>query len=95
MGELEVDGERHLTFDEAVPREFDVAVAAAPSWTSGSTPSLITVPGGEDTEPLGPYGADGRVVRTRWPLSARLRLSIADAPAPFPLRGCGWRSRTP
>jgi len=26
------------------------------------------------------------VVRTRWPLSARLRLSISDAPAPFPLR---------
>ena len=46
---------------------------------------LITVPGGEDTEPLGP-AADGQVVRTRWPLSARLRLSISDAPAPFPVR---------
>ena len=34
---------------------------------------------------MGP-AADGQVVRTRWPLSVRLRLSIADAPAPFPVR---------
>ena len=34
---------------------------------------------------MGP-AADGRVVRTRWPLAVRLRLSIADAPAPFPVR---------
>ena len=26
------------------------------------------------------------MVRTRWPLAVRLRLSIADAPAPFPVR---------
>jgi hypothetical protein len=34
---------------------------------------------------LGPAD-DGQVVRTRWPLSARLRLSLSDAPAPFPVR---------
>jgi hypothetical protein len=78
-GELELDGQRHLTFDEAVPQEFDVAVRLDdPEHTE-----LITVPGGEDTEPLGP-GA--RVVRTRWPLAARVRLAISDAAAPFPLR---------
>ncbi len=81
VGEFEVDGERHLTFDEAVPREFDVAVQV----DELEHTALITVPGGEDTEPLGP-AADGRVVRTRWPLAVRLRLSIADAPAPFPVR---------
>lgn len=79
VSELEVGGERHLTFDEAVPREFEVAVALSePEHTE-----LITVAGGEETERLGRHA---RVVRTRWPLSARLRLSITDAPAPFPLR---------
>ena len=34
---------------------------------------------------MGP-AEDGQVVRTRWPLSARLRLSLSDAPAPFPVR---------
>ena len=90
VGELEVDGERHLTFDEAVPREFDVAVqldelGKLDDRDGREHTELITVPAGEDTEPLGP-GADGQVVRTRWPLAARLRLSIADAPAPFPVR---------
>lgn len=84
VGELEVDGERLLTFDEAVPREFDVAVRLDELDGREHT-ALITVPGGEDTEPWGP-AADGRVVRTRWPLAVRLRLSIADAAAPFPVR---------
>ena len=35
---------------------------------------------------MGDVAVGARVVRTRWPLSARLRLSIADATAPFPLR---------
>jgi hypothetical protein len=61
VGELEVDGERHLTFDEAVPREFDVAVRVDELDEREHT-ALITVPGGEDTEPVGP-AADGRVVK--------------------------------
>ena len=79
VSELEVDGQHYLTFDEAVPQEFGVAVQLD---DPGHT-EPITVPGGEDTEPLGP-GA--RVVRTRWALSARVRLAISDAAAPFPLR---------
>src|SRR6185437_2576441 len=71
---LEVDGERHLTFDEAVPREFDVAVVPA-ELGGREHVEVVTLPGGEEIEPL----ATGRVVRTRQPLSARLRLSIADA----------------
>jgi hypothetical protein len=79
VGGLEVGGQRHLTFDEAVPREFDVAAQL----DDAEHTELVTVPGGEDTEPLGP---DARVVRTRWPLSARVRFAVFDAAAPFPLR---------
>jgi hypothetical protein len=82
VGELDVDGQRHLTFDEAVPQEFDVDVRLDDLDGREHT-ELITVPGGENTERP---AADGQVVRTRWPLSARLRLSISGAPAPFPLR---------
>jgi hypothetical protein len=83
VDELEVDGERHLTFDEAVPQEFAVAVDLNDLGEREHT-ELITVPGGEEIESSG--GGAVRTVRTRWPLSARLRLSLADAPAPFPLR---------
>jgi hypothetical protein len=84
VDELEVGGERHLTFDEAVPREFEVAVELG----EREHTELITVPGGAETEPLSDAVGDrhARVVRTRWPLSVRLRLSLSDAPAPFPLR---------
>ena len=79
---LDADGERHLTFDEAVPREFDVNVDLAELGEREHV-ELITLAGAEEIEPLDDAG---RVVRTRWPLSARLRLSISDAAAPFPLR---------
>ena len=83
VDELEVDGERHLTFDEAVPCEFDVDIDVGLA-RRGERVELITLPGAEEIEPLA--GAEGRVVRTRWPLTARLRLSTADVAAPFPLR---------
>ena len=89
---LDVDGQRHLTFDEAVPQEFDVAVQLD-DLDGREHFELITVPGGEFTESVGP-GADGQVVRTRWPLSVRLRLSISDARHPSHCDGCGWTSRT-
>jgi hypothetical protein len=84
---LEVGGERHLTFDEAVPHELGFAVELA-ALGEREHVELITIPGAEESELLGApaEGGDGRVVRTRWPLSARLRLSLAAAHAPFPLR---------
>jgi hypothetical protein len=86
LDELEVAGERHLTFDEAVPKEFDLAVELSELAGREHT-ELIPVPGGEETEPLGDAAENvARVVHTRWPLAARLRLSISDVPAPFPLR---------
>jgi hypothetical protein len=79
---LELYGDRHLTFEEAVPREFDVTVSLD-ELGGREHAELITVPGGEEIEPL---ANDARVVRTRWPVSVRVRLSVSEAAAPFPLR---------
>ena len=81
VSELEVGGERHLTFDEAVPHELEVTVELA-ALAGRTHTELFAIGGSEETEPL----ADARIVRTRQPGSARLRLSILDAPAPFALR---------
>jgi hypothetical protein len=79
---LDVDGQRYLSFDEAVPREFDIVKQIGELRGDGH-PVMIEVPGGEDVEPLGELG---RVVRRRWPLSAAVQVSIAAADAPFPLQ---------
>jgi hypothetical protein len=62
---LTVAGSAVLSWDEAVERE----IALPPMALSGSAEFPIDVPGGEDVEPL----ADGRIVRRRWPLRARVR----------------------
>lgn len=80
---LDVDGQRHLTFDEAVPQEFDV-VAAVRELHRGPHTVEITAPGGEDVELLR-GGEAGRVVRRRWPVAATVRLSVARVDAPLPL----------
>lgn len=74
---LDVDGQRHLTFDEAVPREFDIVVQTDELHGEGHT-AAIEVPGGEDVELLGEVG---RVVRRRWHISATVRLSVAPVDA--------------
>ncbi|GAA0896170.1 hypothetical protein [Pseudonocardia zijingensis] len=78
---LDAGGQRHLTFDEAVPRDIDLDLPLA----ALAEPHVreFGIPGGEETESLGDAG---RVVRTRWPLAVRVRLSLTDATAPFPLR---------
>jgi hypothetical protein len=81
---LDVDGQRHLTFDEAVPKEFHV-VAALRELHRGPHTVEITAPGGEDVELLGSGGEAGRVVRRRWPVAATVRLSVATVDAPSPL----------
>jgi hypothetical protein len=85
---LELDGERHLTFEEAVPREFDIDVSLADlddlaDPDDHAHVQLIDVPGAEAVEALGEHA---RVVRTRWPVSVRVRISATEASAPFPLR---------
>ena len=79
---LDVDGQRHLTFDEAVPKEFDV-VAVLRELHRGPHTVEIRAPGGEDVELLD-SGA-GRVVRRRWPVAATVRLSVTTVDAPSPL----------
>lgn len=81
VSELTVDGQRHLTFDDAVPRDYDI-VATAGELLSDPHIAEVTVPGGEEVEPL---GEAGRIVRTRWPLRVRVRVSAQPARAPFPL----------
>ncbi len=71
-------GERHLTFDEAVPQEFDVELA---DLGEREHLELLAVPGGEVSEPL-PDAPGCRLVRTRSPLAARVRLSVEDVAVP-------------
>jgi hypothetical protein len=78
---LDVDDRRYLTFDEAVPREFDIVAQVGELRDEGHTAS-IEVPGGEDVEPL---GEQGRLVRRRWPLSATVRISLIAIDAWGPL----------
>ncbi|GLY70069.1 hypothetical protein [Amycolatopsis taiwanensis] len=81
VSELTVDGRRHLTFDDAVPRDYDV-VATAGELLRDPHVAEVTVPGGEEVERL---GEAGRIVRTWWPLRLRVRVSARPARAPFPL----------
>ncbi len=81
---LDVDDQRHLTFDEAVPKEFHVVAALRELHRRPHTVE-ITAPGGEDVELLGSGGEAGRVVRRRWPVAATVRLSTATVDAPSPL----------
>jgi hypothetical protein len=78
---LEVDGERHFGFDEALPREFDLAV---PLRDLRDRPSLarVTAPAGAQVERLRDVG---RIVRESRPVEAALRLELYAAEAPFRL----------
>ncbi|WP_199294068.1 hypothetical protein [Streptomyces sp. GMY02] len=67
------DGTAWLTFDEAVPRETDLAVALADLLDGREHTASVGAPGGEATEPL-PSGA-GRVVRRREEVRARTTLT--------------------
>ncbi|HKS50021.1 MAG TPA: hypothetical protein VJT49_33920 [Amycolatopsis sp.] len=81
VDELVVHGDRHLTFDEAVPREYDVTASVADIRRAPHVADVIA-PAGEEIVPLGDLG---RVVRTCRPVSARVRLSARPADSPFPL----------
>ncbi|MDZ5442348.1 hypothetical protein U2F26_06325 [Micromonospora sp. 4G57] len=82
---IEVGGRTELSFDEAVPREFDIE-APVGDLRPGRR-FHVCVPGGEDVEPLVDDRGEplGRVVRRRWPLSASVAVSAVPSPAPFRL----------
>jgi hypothetical protein len=66
---LHADGDTLLSWDEAVEREFSFAGLPL----SGDAGYPVTVPGGIDEETV----AGGRILRRRWPLTARIRVSCA------------------
>jgi hypothetical protein len=73
---LTVAGTTLLSWDEAVERE--ITLPAVP--LTGTAEFPVGVPGGEDVEPIARPGTTpaGRIVRRRWPLTARVR-TTADA----------------
>ncbi|MCV7368110.1 hypothetical protein [Mycolicibacterium duvalii] len=83
---LTVDDRDYLTFDEAIPREFDITTTLR-ALMQGPVVRHIDVPGGESVEEL--VRGAGRIVRSSGPLSAVLALSVAAATAPFPV----WKLR--
>ncbi|WP_328883626.1 hypothetical protein [Streptomyces sp. NBC_00299] len=81
------DGTTHLTFDEAVPREFD-AVVPLDELLRGEHTVAVTAPAGAEVEPL--PGHAGRVVRRREEVRASLTVA-AERLAPYL---CRLRVRT-
>ncbi|MEO7038734.1 MAG: hypothetical protein ABI186_01750, partial [Candidatus Elarobacter sp.] len=84
---LDVDGTRHLTFDEAVEREITVNAATE----AGELVVPIAIDGGIDVSLLHDVGGTlrGRVVRERWPLRGTITIRfepVAGAPALRKLR---------
>jgi len=72
---LTVAGAALISWDEAV--EHEISRPDLP--LTGPAEFRVDVPGGEDIEPIaGPGGEPaGRIVRRRWPLTARVRTAVA------------------
>ncbi|HEU4350029.1 MAG TPA: hypothetical protein VFR35_19805 [Actinoplanes sp.] len=66
--EVVAGGASILSWDEAVERE----IALPPRSLTGAADVPVTIPGGIETEPI----AAGRIVRRRWPLTARVRTRV-------------------
>jgi len=76
---LEVDGRLLVTWDEAVERQVDALVSVA-SLLAGERVINFELEGGAEVEPVGDAA---RLVRHRWPISGRLRLSAARLAGPY------------
>ncbi|MFE9388790.1 hypothetical protein [Streptomyces sp. NPDC006784] len=84
---LDVDGELHLSFEEAVPREADIEVPVA-DLLAGQRSYPVGAPGGSDTAPLATRsGPAARTERRRLPVRARTTLRAERPGGPAgPLR---------
>jgi hypothetical protein len=84
VGRLELGSHAELCFDEAVPRDSDVAVPLG-ELLAGERRIGFGAPAGEDAEPAYDDGGReaGRVVRTRWPVRAAMLVSAERAATPF------------
>jgi len=83
---VEVGGRRHLTFEEAVPRDADLATEVA-DLLAGARTFRVEVAGGEDVEPVRDENGQqvARVRRSREHLSAAVVISAAPCDTPFRL----------
>jgi hypothetical protein len=82
--ELVVDGQRHLRFEEGVPRHVD-AVLDIDAVLREEVTVPILLPGARETEEIrDPTGAvAGLLLRECWPVTARLVVSVSDLAGPY------------
>ena len=84
VDELVVDGQRHLRFEEGVPRQVDAVLQIA-DLLHGECSVPVLLPGSRETEELrdGSGAVVGLLVRESWPVTARLVVSATDLPGPY------------
>jgi len=80
VAQLDVDGQRWATWEEAV--EHAVDVSRIDLGTVGTSVTPLSVPAWREVEEL---GAAGRVVRERWAVDGMIRVAVEDVPGPYPL----------
>jgi hypothetical protein len=86
VGQLDVGARTEVSFDEAVPHEFDIDRSVAELLRDEHRID-VEVPRGLDVESLSDEDGRpvGRVVRRRWPVSASVTVSATRCAAPFRL----------
>ena len=80
VGELVVDGRRHLRFEEGIPRQVDVVLRLDDLLRDPQTVPIL-LPGSTETEQL--VSCAGSVVRERRPVRGRIVVSLTDLPGPY------------
>jgi hypothetical protein len=80
VAQLEVDGRRWSTWEEAVEQTVEVSGLDLATTGTGVTP--FSLPAGREVEAL---GDEGRLVRERWAVEGVLRVVVEDLPGPYPL----------
>jgi hypothetical protein len=82
--ELVIDGQRHLRFEEGVPRHVD-AVLDLDTVLHEEVTVPILLPGARGTEEIrdASGAVAGRLRRECWPVTARLVVSATDVPGPY------------
>jgi len=80
VAQLDVDGRRWVTWEEAV--EHAVDLAGIDLATVGTCETPFSVPALREVEEL---ATAGRVVRERWAIDGLARVTVEDVPGPYPL----------
>jgi hypothetical protein len=81
---LVVGGERHLRFEEGIPRQVDAALAVA-DLLRGPVTVPVLLPGERRAEELRDSAGvlAGLLVRETWPVTGRIVVSATDVPGPY------------